>query len=145
MSPLGKDLTKFQSFTELLVVLRDAIKGHRALYQKAHILHRDISINNVLINPSTGGGFLDLAINPSCLTVSGTPHRIGTFDFMAIGVHYGHLHTYRHDLESFFWLLLYLCIYCSGPDNDPFTSCAKLKVHGSIVDELERYFISYGY
>ncbi|KAF8417780.1 hypothetical protein EV426DRAFT_540159 [Tirmania nivea] len=133
ISPLGKDLTKFQSFTGLLLVFRGAIKGHRALYQKAHILHRDISINNVLIDQITGDGFLvdlDLAINPRRPTASGAPHRIGTFDFMAIGVHYGHLHTYRHDLESFFWLLLYLCIYCPGPDNDPLTSRAKLKVHG---------------
>ncbi|KAF8417794.1 hypothetical protein EV426DRAFT_540173 [Tirmania nivea] len=133
ISPLGKDLTKFQSFTGLLLVFRGAIKGHRALYQKAHILHRDISINNVLIDQITGDGFLvdlDLAINPRRPTASGAPHRTGTFDFMAIGVHYGHLHTYRHDLESFFWLLLYLCMYCPGPDNDPLTSRAKLKVHG---------------
>jgi len=112
--------------------------GHRSLYQDAHILHRDISINNVLINPSTGGGFLvdlDLAINPSRLTASGAPHRTGTFDFMAIGVHSGDQHTYRHDLESFFWLLLYLCTYRPGPDNNPLTHHAKLVINDVVEDK----------
>ena len=48
---------------------------------------------------------------------------------MAIGVHSGDQHTYRHDLESFFWLLLYLCTYYPGPDKNPLTSRAKLVIN----------------
>jgi serine/threonine protein kinase len=75
---------------------------------KAKILHRDISENNIIItNPETAGGFtgmlidLDLAIVSSERT--GGRHMTGTMEFMAIDVLRGVEHTYRHDLESFFY------------------------------------------
>ncbi|KAI5780635.1 hypothetical protein DFH27DRAFT_656955 [Peziza echinospora] len=40
----------------------------------------------------------------------GAPHRTGTLPFISIGVLNGHLHTYSHDLESFLYVLLWLCI-----------------------------------
>ncbi|KAI5781313.1 hypothetical protein DFH27DRAFT_310243 [Peziza echinospora] len=39
-------------------------------------------------------------------TPSGAPHRTGTLPYMAIGVLWSELHTYRHDLESFLYILL---------------------------------------
>ncbi|KAL7273842.1 hypothetical protein RUND412_003278 [Rhizina undulata] len=47
---LGKPITQFKSIKQLLEAFRDSIKGHRNLMQKK-ILHRDISINNIMINP----------------------------------------------------------------------------------------------
>ncbi|KAH6716479.1 hypothetical protein BKA61DRAFT_574276 [Leptodontidium sp. MPI-SDFR-AT-0119] len=41
---------------------------------------------------------------------SGASHRIGTMLFMAIEVLQGKGHTYRHDLESFFYVLVWMCI-----------------------------------
>ena len=40
---------------------------------------------------------------------SGARCRTGTMEFMAIEVLLGISHTYRHDLESFFYVLLWLC------------------------------------
>jgi hypothetical protein len=41
---------------------------------------------------------------------SGARHRTGTMQFMAIEVLEGNGHTYRHDLESFFYIFLWMCI-----------------------------------
>lgn len=125
VSTVGRPLTSFRSIRELLVAIRDAIKGHHSLLTLAHILHRDISINNIMISTApedadSPRGFLidlDLAI---CLdteptTASGAPHRTGTMEFMAIGVLLGHQHTYRHDLESFLYVFLWICVFYSGP------------------------------
>jgi Fungal protein kinase len=41
---------------------------------------------------------------------SGAKHRTGTMKFMAIEVLEGRAHTYRHDLKSFFYVLLWVII-----------------------------------
>jgi Fungal protein kinase len=46
---------------------------------------------------------------------SGAPHRTGTLPFMSLGTLRGHNHTYRHDLESFFYVFLWICIAYEGP------------------------------
>ncbi|KAK3366555.1 hypothetical protein B0H63DRAFT_456236 [Podospora didyma] len=35
---------------------------------------------------------------------------------MAIGALLGEQHSFMHDLESFFWVLFWICIHCIGPD-----------------------------
>lgn len=50
---------------------------------------------------------LDLAILDGERT--GGRHMTGTMDFMAIDVLHGAEHTYRHDLESFFYVPLWMC------------------------------------
>jgi hypothetical protein len=34
--------------------------------------------------------------------------------FMAIGVLFGEKYSFRHDLESFFWVLFWICVYYKG-------------------------------
>lgn len=34
---------------------------------------------------------------------------------MAIGVLYGENHSFMHDLESFFWVLFWICVHYEGP------------------------------
>ncbi|KAA8902842.1 hypothetical protein FN846DRAFT_986283 [Sphaerosporella brunnea] len=83
--------------------------------------------NNILLNPSGPGGFLidfDLAIFADRMRVTGALHRTGTFDFMARDVLLPpptHQHTPLHDLESFFYVLLWVCIYYTkdGERRDP--------------------------
>jgi Fungal protein kinase len=41
---------------------------------------------------------------------SGASHRTSTMQFMAIEVLQGKGHTYRHDLESFFYVSTWICI-----------------------------------
>lgn len=113
----GRSITKFSSNRELLLALHDAIKGHRSLFRHG-ILHRDISVNNVMITLGHRiDGFqgflidLDLAHRMDDNTDTTTHHRTGTMEFMAIGALGAESHTYRHDLESFFYVFLWLCIH----------------------------------
>ncbi|KAJ3495876.1 hypothetical protein NLG97_g3067 [Lecanicillium saksenae] len=107
-TPLGLPLSTFRGPSELLVVLRDAIQAHRDLLQKANILHGDISSSNILIEEHTRKGLLidfDAAIDLSRCTPTGKSFA-ATLEFLAVGLARGDPNTYRHDLESFFYVLL---------------------------------------
>lgn len=58
---------------------------------------------------------LDLAIKEERVGVSGAKGKTGTRAFMAIGALLDEQHSFMHDLESFFWVLFWICIYCDGP------------------------------
>ncbi|KAG6266240.1 hypothetical protein E4U47_005952 [Claviceps purpurea] len=127
VTPLGRPLDEFGSILELLECLRDTIKAHRSLYMESGILHRDISINNIIVTePAKADGYkgmlidLDLARDIT-KDPSGQRHRTGTIEFMAIGVLLGRQHTYRHDLESFLYVFIWLCfVYGSkGKGREP--------------------------
>lgn len=65
ITPFGRPIHKFNCALELVVGLRDAIKSHMSLLKDAKILHRDISVNNIiLIGPDDttnyGGRLIDL-------------------------------------------------------------------------------------
>ncbi|KAL8747174.1 MAG: hypothetical protein Q9190_000914 [Brigantiaea leucoxantha] len=117
ISPAGHALHDIGSKVELLETLRDAIKAHRSLYIKGRILHRDVSINNIIMtNPKEANGFKGLLIDMDLAKEvgsgpSGARHRTGTVEFMAIQVLQDIDHTYRHDLESFFYVLLWICAH----------------------------------
>lgn len=104
----------YNSILELLRALRDAIKAHRSLYLEGHILHRDISENNIIITDSKTTGFSGMLIDMDLAKElgsgpSGARCRTGTMEFMAIDVLLSVDHTYRHDLESFFYVLIWQC------------------------------------
>ena len=115
ISPAGRAISRFESIPELLATLRDAIKAHRSLYIQGEILHRDISENNIIItDPKKTGGFTGMLIDLDLAKAlgsgrSGARHQTGTMEFMAIEVLQRAAHTYRHDLESFFYVLLWMC------------------------------------
>ncbi|KAL9597526.1 MAG: hypothetical protein Q9219_005073 [cf. Caloplaca sp. 3 TL-2023] len=127
IAPAGRALGEFanepQSETQLqpipaiktlLAALRDAIKGHCSLYLKGNILHRDISENNIIITDrKETGGYAGMLIDldhakDRDMARSSARHQTGTIEFMAIEVLRGVDHTYRHDLESFFYVLLWI-------------------------------------
>ena len=115
ISPAGRAIRDFGSISELLKALRDAIKAHRSLYTAGKILHRDISENNIIItDPKEADGFTGMLIDQDLAKEigtgpSGARHQTGTMEFMAIQVLRRISHTYRHDLESFFYVLLWIC------------------------------------
>ena len=92
--------------------------GHESLLD-AKILHRDISIGNIMLKMAEDDGFLidlDLAIRLDRQKASGAPSKTGTKVFMAIGTLYGdENHSFMHDLESFFWVLFWICVHWNGP------------------------------
>ncbi|KAL6860864.1 hypothetical protein J3F83DRAFT_304069 [Trichoderma novae-zelandiae] len=112
--PAGRCINQFSSVLELLEALCDAIKVHRSLYLDGKILHCDISENNIIItDPENSDGFKGMLIDLDLAKEegkgpSGTRHRTGTMEFMAIEVLLGTSHTYRHDLEAFFYVLIWL-------------------------------------
>ena len=116
ISPTGRSISKFESIPELIEGLRDAIKVHRSLFMDGQILHRDISENNIIITDSPkGDGFKGMLIDLDLAKEegqgpSGARHRTGTMEFMAIEVLLRISHTYRHDLEAFFYVLIWLCV-----------------------------------
>ena len=115
ISPAGRAIQDFRSIPELLEALRDAIKAHRSLYRDGKILHRDISENNIIItDPKETDGFTGMLIDEDLAKEigsgrSGARHQTGTMEFLAIQVLQRVAHTYRHDLESFFYVLLWIC------------------------------------
>lgn len=161
--PAGRALRDFQSILELLEALRCAIKAHMSLYMAGKILHRDISENNIIItDPKEAKGFMGMLIdaelgNESGSGRSGARHLTGTMEFMAIQVLQRVDHTYRHDLESFFYVLLWICarrvwereFLCSAVDRPresrlskwytgTFDEIADAKQHQMGVDGFEK-------
>ncbi|WVO14629.1 hypothetical protein L204_102266 [Cryptococcus depauperatus] len=113
----GKPIYEASSRVALLAAMERCIAGHESLLQ-ADFLHRDISINNLMIDEDNDNAFLidlDLAIKVSRISASGAKGVTGTRAFMAIGILLGHEHSFMHDLESFFWVLFWICIHHDGP------------------------------
>ncbi|KAK3384287.1 hypothetical protein B0T24DRAFT_516412, partial [Lasiosphaeria ovina] len=129
----GKPIYKASSRSALLAALEGCIEGHESLRRKAGLLHRDISINNLMINEDDDNlswpSFLidlDLAVKEQREGTSGAKGKTGTRAFMAIGALLGEQHSFMHDLESFFWVLFWICIHYTGPDKSrPITEFDK--------------------
>jgi hypothetical protein len=89
------------------------------------IIQSDVSIGNLMMNEEednpTWPSFLidlDLAIQEDRDRSSGAPNKTGTRAFMAIGALYDEKHSFMHDLESFFWVLFWICIHYNGPNKE---------------------------
>ncbi|CAH0020155.1 unnamed protein product [Clonostachys rhizophaga] len=103
----GKPIYKASSLVALLSALEDCVEGHELLYN-AGLLHRDISINNLMVNeddrnPSWRAFLidLDLAVREQREGASGAKGKTGTRAFMAIGALLGEQHlTYSFQLSS---------------------------------------------
>jgi len=114
-APLGRPIQKFTSVPELLEALRDLVKALRSLDVDARIIHRDIAIKNLIITSqrsadSPKGVLIDF---DQALDVDNPPaveRMVGSDGFMAIGILSGKRHTYRHDLESIFYVFLWFAI-----------------------------------
>ncbi|KAJ5895509.1 hypothetical protein N7495_007200 [Penicillium taxi] len=113
----GSPIYKASSRSALLTALEGCIEGHKSLHT-AGFLHRDISINNLMINeddknPSWPSFLidLDLSIKTQREVSSGAKGKIGTRAFMVVGVLLNEQHSFMHDLESFFWVLFWICIH----------------------------------
>ncbi|KAF2240206.1 hypothetical protein BU26DRAFT_443333, partial [Trematosphaeria pertusa] len=122
----GKAIYKASSRTSLLAALEGCIEGYESLHTRAGMLLRDISPSNLMVNeeddnPSWRSFLidLDLAIKEQRETSSGARGKTGTRAFMAIGVLLDdEKHSFMHDLESFFWVLFWICIHYDGPGKD---------------------------
>ncbi|KAK7013930.1 hypothetical protein R3P38DRAFT_3322448 [Favolaschia claudopus] len=161
LHPFGDPVSTFTSRKELISVLIDVVQALQDLWQDANILHRDISMNNLLLvdpndlllgSSAEGGTFnphrsnepepagsrqRTLALRKGLLidldyalvlddkgergkTVA-KAHRTGTLPFMATQVlKQGPSlaqHQPHHDLESLFYVLIWICVHYVSPDN----------------------------
>ncbi|KAI0328293.1 hypothetical protein GY45DRAFT_1017306 [Cubamyces sp. BRFM 1775] len=147
---VGRCLTEFTSSREVVAAIRDAIIGHQRAWTRAQVMHRDVSLGNVLITDeesperATSSGFLhdfdyssmveslraaisQSRVDPASSNVGeGTEdaedadaavrrkERTGTFYYMAAELlnpkRQGIVHDVHHDLESFYWVLLWVVL-----------------------------------
>lgn len=94
------------------------ILAHYVVYTEAHILHRDLSVGNIMFrreNDEVIGVLIDwdlaIPLEPYALPDPSSKHRTGTAAFMALELLGNEgapiKHEYRHDLESFGWILIW--------------------------------------
>ncbi|KAH8696886.1 hypothetical protein GQ44DRAFT_779472 [Phaeosphaeriaceae sp. PMI808] len=122
----GEPIYKASSRVSLLAALEGCIEGYESLHTRASVLQCDISPNNLIVNEEDNNPSwraflidLDLAIKEQREKSSGARGKTGTRAFMAIGVLLDdELHSFMHDLESFFWVLFWICIHYDGPGKD---------------------------
>ncbi|KAK2732850.1 hypothetical protein FQN57_002462 [Myotisia sp. PD_48] len=130
----GKPIYEASSRVTLLEALEGCIEGYEELYKKVGLLQGDISPNNLMINEDADNPSwkaflidLDLAIRKNRESPSGARGKTGTLAFMAIGVLLGkEKRSVMHDLESFFWVLYWICIHYEEP--------GKSRVHPEFED-----------
>ncbi|KFY03126.1 hypothetical protein V490_00273 [Pseudogymnoascus sp. VKM F-3557] len=122
----GTPIYKASSCVAMVAALEGCIEGYESLHGRASMLQRDVSIGNLMMNEDVDNPSwpsflidLDLAIRSEREEPSGARSKTGTRAFMAIGVLLGEKHSFMHDLESFFWVLLWICIHYNGPAEKP--------------------------
>ncbi|KKK19438.1 hypothetical protein AOCH_001322 [Aspergillus ochraceoroseus] len=125
ISDYGKPIYRASSRLALLVALEHCLIGYESLHTTTGILQGDISTGNLMIceseSESSWPAFLidlDLAFQESREHASGARGKTGTRAFMAIGLLLGEKHSFWHDVESFFWVLFWICIHYNGPNAD---------------------------
>ncbi|KAI0057011.1 hypothetical protein BV25DRAFT_1920544 [Artomyces pyxidatus] len=118
LDTIGEPIWMFKSSRQLISTVWDALEGHRDAYE-AGILHRDVSVGNILIGPDGQGLLIDWDLATS-VTELNRPGRgrdmTGTWQFSSAAM-LMHPETHRHvladDLESFMhvstWLALRYC------------------------------------
>ncbi|KAG1779841.1 hypothetical protein EV702DRAFT_1043716 [Suillus placidus] len=106
---VGKNLTEFESSRQLVSSVRDALIAHKDAFELAKVLHRDLSVGNVVIYK--GKGYLidwDLA---KLVNINGPRQttRMGTWQFMSAYLveHKYAIHSVKDDLESSFYVVLW--------------------------------------
>ncbi|THV01024.1 hypothetical protein K435DRAFT_793628 [Dendrothele bispora CBS 962.96] len=111
-------LTDLRVEAQYAQVFCDVLQAHRWLYDHARILHRDISIHNIMFRKDGDEIFgvlndLDLSSPLTNRPSATSKHRTGTRPFMAHQLQHPTKKVtplYRHDLESLFYVML--CLTC---------------------------------
>ncbi|KAI0373637.1 hypothetical protein BV20DRAFT_750961 [Pilatotrama ljubarskyi] len=149
---VGRPITRFASTREMVQAIRDAILGHQQARERAQVLHRDVSVGNILIvDEPKEKRFCGFLHDYDCSSIKlkgaeeGDGHetapapasssqtavqgegsrrkeRMGTPYFMAIellagGVSNSAEHQTHHDLESFYWVLIWIVLRHTNHDH----------------------------
>ncbi|KAF8902456.1 hypothetical protein CPB85DRAFT_1321777 [Mucidula mucida] len=121
---IARDLTAFGNCKTLLTCVADAMEAAQAAFTLARILHRDISVGNIMITSKDRGVLIDwdLCLVLDSNVVTHRPGRTGTWQFLSVHLLNGRLprggdagkqsvtHSLVDDRESAFWVLLYIAL-----------------------------------
>ncbi|KAF8518562.1 hypothetical protein BU17DRAFT_66398 [Hysterangium stoloniferum] len=120
LNEIARSLTDFGNTKEMVTAVRDAMIGHGDAYDRAKILHRDISSGNILITDSGGGLLIDWDLCKRLQDIyQGEAHieRTGTWQFMAAQLlviptqgEGAPIPDRADDLESFFYVLVWIAL-----------------------------------
>ncbi|PPR06317.1 hypothetical protein CVT24_001029 [Panaeolus cyanescens] len=155
------DVLEGKTRLDVVVALRDAILGHRALWEGS-ILHRDVSHMNILYKKKRdegsplGGVIIDCDLSVHIEREKGN-HKVdinkGTRAFQSSTIllcqrteeEVGHplpniLHDHLDDLESFFWVLLYITRENVGPGEDENLFRDGLRVRDTFESDPDRAY-----
>ncbi|KAJ7162270.1 hypothetical protein C8R46DRAFT_1000256 [Mycena filopes] len=138
------DLTIADEFSQAFYGI---FKCYRWVYEKAHLMHRDISRNNLMFRRINGKvcGVLndfDLAVIKTDMPLSTSNHRTGTAAYMALDLLKSDPpppHIVRFDLESLYYVFAYIvCQYHDGKkiDDPPFQEWNHLPLRGLYVKKF---------
>lgn len=87
--------------------------AHYVVHTEAHVLHRDLNVNNVMFKRGDDDQVVGVLIDWDLAAPldSSSKHRTGGAAFMALELLENQgaqiTHEYRHDLESFGWILIW--------------------------------------
>ncbi|KAF7340698.1 Other 1 protein kinase [Mycena sanguinolenta] len=119
-------ITELTTAAELGEAFRGIFRCYRWLYEKAHIVHRDISLSNLMFRTVNGKIYgvlndfdLSVDMNAEPRFPSDSEQRPGTLPYMALELLAPRppppRHFYRFDLESLFYaMLIASCHYHDG-------------------------------
>ncbi|KAF6741598.1 hypothetical protein DFP72DRAFT_1024314 [Ephemerocybe angulata] len=129
MEQYGLPIWHFQTRAQLVGAIKDVVQAQKSLLDKL-VLHRDISIQNILLGPSSEPslrGFiidLDMAVNidDPASRISADP-RTGTRQYQSIAVLLSSKariqpsppHDHLNDIESFYYVLCHLVFWFKRP------------------------------
>ncbi|KAF5392059.1 hypothetical protein D9757_003295 [Collybiopsis confluens] len=116
-------LEELDDVKDFAQVYFDILQIHRWLVEKPRILHRDLSMSNVMFRRNADrqvlGVLNDFDLSTSVRTKgASSDSRTGTKPFMASDLldrEWERGHMYRHDLESLFYIMLIQCCLYSSP------------------------------
>ncbi|KAI0368968.1 hypothetical protein BV20DRAFT_1053504 [Pilatotrama ljubarskyi] len=127
---VGLPLKRFRTGKELVRVFLHCLMAHEDAYKKAKVMHRDISVGNIIMVPKIfdGGMVYEGLLTDWELSkrldqrglVPGHPHRMGTWQFMSVkAINDPGMHIELADeLESMFHAMLW-CAVRYLPHNCP--------------------------
>ncbi|KAG6830575.1 hypothetical protein H0H92_016026 [Tricholoma furcatifolium] len=116
------------SVDEFMEIFVDCVECHHHAYHEGRVLHRDLSENNLMFEPLKDGkkkGILNdwdmssFVDDNNEIPLSHATHRTGTVPFMArdLLTKSPPAHLYRHDLESFFYILVWVSVHYDFSQN----------------------------
>ncbi|PIL24577.1 hypothetical protein GSI_12461 [Ganoderma sinense ZZ0214-1] len=116
---IGLPLHKFHDFGDLSGIFVDVLRAHYKILKRAKVLHRDVSVGNIMIRVDEDGGTHGFLIDWDLSRLESElgngpvePDRTGTWQFRsALSLHYPRK-PYRRsdDFESFIHVYLYLVL-----------------------------------